>query len=158
MSITIQPLAPDDFDAFLPLWQGYLTFYKSSLSVDQTQLTWARLQDPSQPMHGLGAYDAGNLVGFTIYLFHLSSWAPTSYCYLEDLFTAESARGNGVAAALIEAVARDAKARGATKLYWQTQSTNQRARALYDRVAANEGFIVYARTLPGIERPPSAPD
>jgi GNAT superfamily N-acetyltransferase len=147
MSITIKPLAPDDFDAFLPLWQGYLTFYKSSLSAEQTQLTWARLQDPSQPMHGLGAYDDGRLIGFTIYLFHLSSWGPTHYCYLEDLFTAEAARGKGAAAALIEAVAKDARARGATKLYWQTHTTNTRAQALYDRVAENEGFIVYARPL-----------
>ncbi len=87
------------------------------------------------------------MVGFTICLFHLSSWGRTSYCYLEDLFTAEAARGKGVAAALIEAVAADAQAKGASKLYWQTHVTNTRARALYDRVAENEGFIVYSRTL-----------
>jgi GNAT superfamily N-acetyltransferase len=147
MTLQIKPLETTDYDAWLPLWQGYLTFYKASLSDEQTALTWSRLQDQSIPMHGFGAFLGDQLVGFTIYLFHLSSWGPTSYCYLEDLFTAEAARGKGAAAALIDAVAADAKARGATKLYWQTNSTNARARALYDRVAENEGFIVYNRPL-----------
>jgi GNAT superfamily N-acetyltransferase len=147
MSIAVRPLSPSNFDAWLPLWQGYLTFYKAKLSEAQTRLTWARIHDPAVPMHGLGAFLDGALVGFTIYLFHLSSWAQGSYCYLEDLFTSDSARGKGVAGALIEAVAEDARARGASKLYWQTHETNTRARALYDRVAENEGFIVYARSL-----------
>ncbi len=147
MTIAIKPLTSADFEAWLPLWQGYLTFYKSALPDEQTRLTWSRIHNSDVPMHAFGAFEDGRLIGFTIYLFHLSSWASASYCYLEDLFTSEDARGKGAAAALIEAVADDAAAKGAAKLYWQTHSTNARARALYDRVAENEGFIVYSRNL-----------
>jgi GNAT superfamily N-acetyltransferase len=145
--VKIRALTESDRDAWLPLWQGYLTFYKASLSAEQTAFTWSRIHDPLVPMHGLGAFEGEEMIAFTIYLFHLSSWGLTSYCYLEDLFTAEAARSKGAAAALIEAAAADAKARGATKLYWQTHYANARARALYERVAENEGFIVYARPL-----------
>jgi GNAT superfamily N-acetyltransferase len=143
----IRPLAEKDFEAWLPLWQGYLTFYKASLGDAQTRLTWKRIHDPAEPMHALGAFLGDAMVGFTVYLFHLSSWGATSYCYLEDLFTAEAARGKGAAGALIEAVAEAARAKGASKLYWQTHVTNTQAQALYDRVAENEGFIVYSRGL-----------
>jgi GNAT superfamily N-acetyltransferase len=146
-AIAIRPLAPDDLEAWLPLWRGYLAFYGANLSEEQTGLTWSRIHDVASPMHALCAFDGEALVGFSVYLFHLSSWSPGSYCYLEDLFTAEAARGRGAAGALIEATAADARSRGATKLYWQTNAKNERARALYDRVAENEGFIVYSRAL-----------
>jgi GNAT superfamily N-acetyltransferase len=147
MSFVIRTLIPSDFEAWQPLWQGYLVFYKSDLSREQTALTWSRLHDPAAPIHAFGAFDGTQMIGFTIYLFHLSSWAKTSYCYLEDLFTSEAARGKGVAAGLIDAVADDARARGAGKIYWQTNEDNVRARALYDRVASHDGFIIYARPL-----------
>jgi len=34
-------------------------------------------------------------------------------------------------------------------VYWQTHQSNTTARALYDKVAVNEGFIVYAVDLAG---------
>jgi len=84
----------------------------------------------------------GELVGIAHYLFHTAIWAPTN-CYLQDLFTAPRARGAGVARALIEAVAAQARNRGATRYYWLTQADNEVARALYDKVAKHNGFIRY---------------
>ncbi len=49
----------------------------------------------------------------------------------------------GVARALIEAVARISKERGATRFYWLTQEHNATGRALYDKVAKFNGFIRY---------------
>ena len=76
------------------------------------------------------------------YLFHTGTWARDA-CYLQDLYTDPAARGQGVARALIEAVAQAARQRGATRLYWLTQDHNSTARALYDKVAAFKGFIRY---------------
>ena len=45
--------------------------------------------------------------------------------------------------ALIEAVADEARRRGAARYYWTTQDHNTVARALYDRVARHAGFIRY---------------
>jgi GNAT superfamily N-acetyltransferase len=75
-------------------------------------------------------------------------WA-RSNCYLQDLFTLPSARGHGVARALIEAVAVQARAHGAARYYWLTQQHNAAARALYDKVASQRGFIRYDFPLPG---------
>ena len=52
-------------------------------------------------------------------------------------------RGTGAGRKLIEAVAGAAKAYGAGRVYWLTQDSNAVARQLYDRLAANRGFIRY---------------
>ena len=67
-------------------------------------------------------------------------------CYLQDLFTREQARGQGVGRALINAVYDRAREAGSTRVYWQTQETNVVAQALYDKVAKRSGFIVYWKT------------
>ena len=65
------------------------------------------------------------------------------YCYLQDLFTAPEARGQGAGRALIEAVYDRAQVAGASRVYWLTQETNATARALYDTLADRPGFIQY---------------
>jgi GNAT superfamily N-acetyltransferase len=147
MSPSIRPLRPDDRTAWEPLWQGYLTFYEASLSPETTDTTWARLHDPAEPMHGLVALLDGEVVGIVHYLFHRSTWTVGNYCYLQDLFTAEAARGRGIGRALIEAVHERAEAEGASRVYWLTHETNATARALYDKVAHRTGFIQYKRPI-----------
>lgn len=67
--------------------------------------------------------------------------------YLQDLFTAPEARGQGVARALIAAVREWARRQGCARLYWHTQATNHTARLLYDQVAENRGFMQYVIQL-----------
>ncbi len=68
-------------------------------------------------------------------------------CSLQDLFTAEAARGRGVGRKLIAAVYDAARAAGSSRVYWQTQVTNTIGRALYDKMAEHLGFIVYSHEL-----------
>jgi GNAT superfamily N-acetyltransferase len=143
--ILIRPFTAADRPAWEPLWQGYLTFYRSSLAREVTDTTWARLVDPSEPMHGLAAVVDGEIVGIVHYLYHRSTWTIGNYCYLQDLFTSEKARNRGAGRALIEAVYGRAKADGASRVYWLTHETNTAAQALYDKVAARSGFIQYRK-------------
>ena len=53
----------------------------------------------------------------------------------------------GVARALIEAIAMRARADGVSRYYWLTQENNAVARALYDKVAQYNGFIRYEMPL-----------
>ncbi|MCG7394131.1 GNAT family N-acetyltransferase [Microvirga sp. ACRRW] len=145
--LQIRAFTPDDREAWEPLWQGYLTFYKSSLPAEVTEATWQRLNDPAEPMHGLVALLDGKIVGIVHYLYHRSTWTTADYCYLQDLFTAEEARGRGVGRALIEAVYERAKADGAARVYWLTHETNTDAQALYDKVASRSGFIQYRQVF-----------
>jgi GNAT superfamily N-acetyltransferase len=127
------------------LWKGYQAFYDVALSDETTAVTWARLHDPAEPMHILGAYVGGRLAGIVHYLFHRSCWSIGNYCYLQDLFVAEEARKLGIGRALIAAVEREARAAGASRVYWLTQESNATARALYDQVADRSGFIQYRK-------------
>jgi GNAT superfamily N-acetyltransferase len=108
-------------------------------------VTWARLHDPAEPMEALGAYMDGRLRGIAHYLFHRSCWTIGNYCYLQDLFVAETARHLGLGRALIAAVEERARRAGASRLYWLTHESNAGARALYDQLAERSGFIQYRK-------------
>jgi GNAT superfamily N-acetyltransferase len=139
--IDIGPLGPLDHDEWERLARGYKAFYRTELPQERYDETWRALLQGDR-IHGLGARIDGRLAGIAHYLFHAQTWS-SDCCYLQDLFTAEEARGRGVASALIDAVAEEAGRRGAVKFYWLTKQDNQRARALYDRVAAWKGFLRY---------------
>jgi GNAT superfamily N-acetyltransferase len=143
--IVIRPVGTDERAAWEPLWKGYQTFYEVALSDEASDVAWARLHDPCEPMHILGAYVDGKLVGIAHYLFHRSFWSIGDYCYLQDLFVAKEVRNLGAGRALIAAVERAARAAGASRIHWLTQEGNTDARALYDQVADRSGFIQYRK-------------
>jgi GNAT superfamily N-acetyltransferase len=146
-NITIRPVPADERAAWEPLWKGYQTFYEVDLSDETTDVTWARLHDPAEPMGVLGAYVDGKLTGIVHYIFHRSCWTIGNYCYLQDLFVAEEARNLGLGRALIAAVEAKAREAGASRLHWLTQETNAVGRALYDKLAERSGFIQYRKIL-----------
>jgi len=143
--IRISKLGPSDRQAWEALFRGYIAFYEQEHPQSMYDRAWSEFQADSR-MHAYGAWLDGTLVGIAHFLTHARTTAADS-CYLEDLFTAPSARGRGVARALINAVASWAAERGCSELYWQTQETNATARRLYDEVAAYLGFIVYTKEL-----------
>jgi GNAT superfamily N-acetyltransferase len=147
--ITIDRLRPDDREAWGRLAAGYKRFYNTRTTEAEFERAWQRLQT-GDGVWAFGARDGGpkhRLVGIVHYLFHASTWS-TDNCYLQDLFTDPDERGRGVARALIDAVAAEARAHGSTRLYWLTQETNRTARTLYDKVAAFKGFIRYDHPMP----------
>lgn len=145
--IDVRPLRADERSAWEPLWAGYLEFYQAKAAPEVTDETWRRLHDPAEPMHVLGAFLSGRLVGIVHFLFHRSTWTVGDYCYLQDLFTVVDARGLGAGRALIEAVDERARAAGASRVYWLTHESNATARSLYDKLADRPGFIQYRRAL-----------
>lgn len=145
-SIRIRELRGADKPRWSELWNGYLEFYKCELPAESTNVVWRRLIDPDDQPYGLVALDAADqVVGFVIYHFHLSTWAPSGCCYLEDLYVDPNSRGAGAGRALIEAVYKAADKRGAARVYWHTETTNGRARGLYDQLAELTPFVQYRR-------------
>ena len=143
--ISIRPIGPDERAAWEPLWNDYLTFYQSSVAPEVSDVLWQRLHDPAEPMHVLGAYRAGRLIGIAQYIFHRSCWTIGDYCYLQDLFVAPEARASGAGRARIAAVEREARKAGASRIHWLTKEDNHSARALYDKMADRSGFIQYRK-------------
>ncbi len=149
--ITIRAVVREDYASWKILWDGYNAFYgragSTALPPDVTQMTWARFFDAYEPMHAMVAHGSEKLLGLVHFLYHRSTIQIAPTCYLQDLFTAEEARGGGVGRALINAVYRHAAAAGVPRVYWQTHQTNNVAMQLYDKVAEKSGFIVYRKTL-----------
>jgi GNAT superfamily N-acetyltransferase len=123
------------------LARGYKAFYDTPTTDAEYAAAWNRLL-AREHVFGLGTHVDGRLAGMAHYLFHAGTWAPSA-CYLQDLFTSPDQRGRGIARALIEAVAAQARAHGATRFYWLTQEHNAVARTLYDKLARYRGFIRY---------------
>ena len=145
--ILIRSVAPADRPQWQPLWEGYNTFYERTVAADVTATTWSRFFDAYEPVHALVAERGGALIGLVHYLFHRSTSLIGPTCYLQDLFTAQPVRGQGVGRALIESVYAKARDAGGSRVYWQTHETNHTAMKLYDQVAERSGFVVYRKLL-----------
>jgi len=147
-SLIIRSVAPTDFAQWQPLWQGYNRFYgRDALPAEITHMTWSRFLDAYEPVHAMVAEKDGQFLGLVHYLFHRSTIQIASACYLQDLFTDEASRGQGIGRALIEAVYERARVAGCPRVYWQTHESNLTAMKLYDKVAERSGFIVYRKQV-----------
>ena len=143
MNLSIRPVELRDKERWLELWKGYLTFYKTEFSADKTEVTWKRLLDPDFNLYCLVAEDDGQIKGMTTFNFQNSTWSENGQCLLEDLFVDETLRGQGIGRALINAVINEAKTRGCSRVYWNTDETNQTARKLYDSYVLESGKRQY---------------
>lgn len=143
----LRAFAPEHFDLWYPLWRGYQAFYRVDIADSVTRLTWERLLDPVEPMHGELAFVGDAAVGMVHFIEHRSCWTSGNYIYLQDLFVAPPLRGQGLGRALIEHVYAQATARGCARVYWLTHETNAAAMHLYDRIADRSGFLQYRKVL-----------
>lgn len=137
MSILIRPITESDKTRWLELFKEYIVFYKSSLSDEQFELTWQRINSEFN-IKGLVADVDNKIVGFTHYIWRPSTWEVEDFCYLEDLYVDPKNRKGGVGRALIKAVEEIAIAKGSKRLYWTTAPDNETARKLYDKVAITD--------------------
>ncbi|MFE3836996.1 GNAT family N-acetyltransferase [Pseudogemmobacter sonorensis] len=154
MSAIIRTARAGDEAAWRRLWAEYLAFYGVDLAPGVTDLTWGRILDPASALSmrlafapggdgGGEGQDEGAMLGFATHHSHCSTWVAGEDCYLEDLFVAPGARGQGLGRALIDDLAALARARGCHRLYWHTDEKNARARALYDSYCESDGHIRY---------------
>ncbi|NUR13143.1 MAG: GNAT family N-acetyltransferase [Bradyrhizobium sp.] len=147
MGVIVRPLRAEDRAQWQPLWDGYNLFYeRPNLPSEITETSWARFLDPNEPMFAAVADLDGRIVGLVHYLYHRNTAMIGDACYLQDLFTAQDARGMGVGRALIEHVYEEAAKAGSPRVYWQTAEDNP-ARKLYDRVATLTQFRRYVKEL-----------
>ncbi len=155
--VEIRLARAEEADALLPLMRAYCDFYKVD-PADSGLLEMARalIADPEQGSLFVAVED-GALIGFAALGWKWASTRGARIGVMEDLYVDPGARGGGVADGLIAACAERCRERGATSLPWQTAHTNQRARAVYERVGAerDERWLDYSLPVaPG----PTTPD
>lgn len=145
--IQVVPVQEDDFFQWKIHWLAYQEFYKVNLPKEVTAETWSRFFDEAEPVYCAVAKQGDVILGFVHYVIHRSTWAINCYCYLEDLFVSNDARGKHVGKQLIEYVQQQSKDFECARLYWHTQETNHRAQRLYDWIAEKPGMIEYRMSL-----------
>ena len=110
--LTIRGVTAADFSDWQRLWRGYLEFYRAEVPAGTMRLTWQRLLDATEPIHGALAITESGPVGLVHYIEHRSCWTAEDSMYLQDLFVDSSVRGQGAGRALIEHVYAESAARG----------------------------------------------
>jgi GNAT superfamily N-acetyltransferase len=143
----IAPVTEPDLPQLLALMRGYCDFYGVEPRDEELLgLSRALIADPEREgLQLLARDDAGEAVGFATVFWSWSTLAASRIGVMNDLFVLPSARGTGVAEALIAACLERCRERGARSLGWQTARDNHRAQALYDRVGARrEEWLDYS--------------
>jgi GNAT superfamily N-acetyltransferase len=145
--VQIRPVTEQDHAVWLPLWQAYLTFYKTELPDTVIASTWQRFLDPAEPTNAALAWQEGKAIGMVHFIYHRSNWSIANACYLQDLLVAPEQRGTGVGRLLIEHVYTTAKADNCDKVHWLTHETNATAIQLYEHIAQRPGYIQFRKMI-----------
>ena len=121
----------EDLDQIVPLFDGYRQFYgKPSDPIAARAFLLERFEN-FQSVIFLANTTTGDAVGFTQLFPSFSSVSMARTFILNDLYVSSDARRNGVAAMLLEAAARYARAVGAIRISLTAAIDNNSAKALY---------------------------
>jgi len=135
--LEIAPVTVEEFERLLPLIAAYQRFYEVEvIDEDRNRAFFRRFLGPSEDGLLLGARREGQLVGYACLYWHFSSLEACECVLMNDLFVSETARGEGIGRALIEATAEVARERGVPFVEWSTAPDNQTAQRLYDSTGA----------------------
>jgi ribosomal protein S18 acetylase RimI-like enzyme len=149
MSFQIQQATIHDLDTLASLFDGYRQFYGQPADPARAREFLAERFRQHDSLILLAREGQGEGIGFT-QLYPLFSSVRTVRTYLlNDLFVSPSARRQGVAAALLNAAAEEARSLGAASLSLSTALDNAPAQALYESLSwqRDRQFCEYGLTL-----------
>lgn len=111
-SVEIKAIGNNDFEFWPALWIGYQRFCRMDIPLSVTLRTWARFLSRLEPMHAAFATVEEQAWGLAHAIFRRSTSTTDDHCYLQDLFSADDARGSGIGRTLIEQLYADARRLG----------------------------------------------
>jgi ribosomal protein S18 acetylase RimI-like enzyme len=126
----ISKVTASDLAELHPLVEQYRAFYKQPEN-DKT-LGFLEERINNQEAIAFIARVNGEAVGFTLLYPTFSTVSLSNIWLLNDLYVAESARGNGIANELMDVAEAAAKSAGATRVFLRTANDNLPAQALYE--------------------------
>jgi ribosomal protein S18 acetylase RimI-like enzyme len=142
--LTIRPLEPNDYPAWLPLW---LANNHGQCAEAITAETWRRLNDPASDVHGLAAFSDNRLAGFVHSVTHPVTGHINPACYMQDLFVDPAFRQQGIGRKLVEALAAQARTERYARLYWLAEAKNEAAQKLYRSLGIKLDFTFHVLPL-----------
>jgi GNAT superfamily N-acetyltransferase len=141
--VLVRPVELRDSDAWRRLFREYGVFYDTTFDDAQLDHVWSLLTTEGAGVDALVAEVGGDVVGVAHYRSHPDTFNTGRDWYLDDLFTDPSARGTGVASALIERLKELTRATGPGTLRWITAADNTTAQRVYDRLAKRTTWVTY---------------
>ncbi len=126
----ISKVTASDLAELHPLVEQYRAFYKQP----ENDKTLGFLQERLKNQEAIAFIARVNreAVGFTLLYPTFSTVSLSNIWLLNDLYVAESARGNGIANELMDVAEAAAKSAGATRVFLRTANDNLPAQALYE--------------------------
>ncbi|GAA4221229.1 GNAT family N-acetyltransferase [Sphingomonas endophytica] len=132
MTLTIRPATPADVPTMLGFVRDLAAFEKAPDAVEATEPMLHDALFGAQPAaEALIADLDGHAVGFAIFYLTFSTWTGKRGLWLDDLYIAPEARGQGVGAALLKALAGIAVDRGYARFEWWVLDWNTPAIDFY---------------------------
>jgi GNAT superfamily N-acetyltransferase len=137
MAVTIRPAMPADAALVHGFIRALAEYEKLLDAVTATEADVARaLFGPAPRAFAEIAEADGRPVGFALWYYSYSTFAGRHGIYLEDLFVAPEARGQGAGKALLQSLARRCVAEGLPRLEWSVLDWNAPSIAFYDSLGA----------------------
>lgn len=151
--VVVRPIEPADHDAWAGLFAAYREFYEIDADPEALERVWTWISDETHESNALVALLDDRLVGFAHHRLYARPAEAGKGLFLDDLFTAADARGQGVARALIDRLTEIACANGCAKVRWVTAADNVVAQGLYDKIADRTDWVTYDLLVSGVSSP-----
>ena len=138
-AVTVRLAGQADRTAVIALFQELDRFYAHDRQVAPAAITAALVERHVFGERGTEVAMAevdGALVGLASFASLFPGPGLTGHMLMKDLFVREGARGLGAGKALIGFLAHLAQERGCSRLDWTTETWNEGAQRLYDRIGA----------------------
>ena len=137
ISPIIRAAAPGDVATILRFVRELAAFEREPDAVHATEaMLHAALFGAVPAAEALIAEGPDGAVGFALFFHNFSTWTGKRGLYLEDLYVTPDARGQGVGAALLKALAGLAIDRDCARFEWSVLDWNADAIAFYRKVGA----------------------
>ncbi len=146
----IEPINENNLDEVLPLIRKYQEFYEvNNIDDDKNKEFFSQFGISSDKGCLFGYRTKGKLVAFATVYFSYASSIISKVAVMNDLYTSEEYRKQGIATELIKHCEKYAKTNGAVRLQWVTAASNEAAQSIYKALGAKQSsweFYTYAIT------------
>jgi len=144
MAVSVNSVLLDDREQWEVLYHGYAEFYRVPMNEQILDTVWGWVHDDANPFFGLMAKDENDKALGLMHCRQMASPLRGALVgFLDDLFVAPDARGQGVVEELYAALNQLGKQQGWPFIRWITAENNYRGRAVYDKLADKTHWVTY---------------
>jgi len=143
----IEPIDNKNLNEVLSLIKKYQEFYEvTNIDDEKNMKFFSQFGLLSDKGCLFGYRKKGELVAFATVYFSYASSIISKVAVMNDLYTSEEYRNQGIATELIKHCEKYAKENGAVRLQWVTAASNKTAQSIYKALGAKQSsweFFTY---------------